>query len=565
MRFNLFRYFIIIFALLTISRLFQIQVLNASRYKSLAREQQWQEYQLYARRGNIYTTDGYPVASSQVRYELILNLKEIGTEIDIYKTLSPYIENLDRKAISDAQLNERTWLTLKNPITYENKKALETIDSEKLKKALSFKELYTRYYPEQNMLSHVLGFVGKDDSGSDIGYYGLEQYYDGDLSGQPGWLLQERSASGDPIIWAGSNKIEPKNGSDLELTIDRYVQFVSEAMLKDGVERYNAKSGSVVILDPSTGGVLAMANYPDFNPSDYKEAYKDEFAVRNSAISTTYEPGSVIKGITMASAIDLSKVEPQSTYNDAGPMWFSGYKVDNWDGKHHGIETMISVLQHSNNLGAAWVGTQVGGKPLMEYFSSFSFGNYTGIDLMGEEKGLLYSQFPLKDIELVNASFGQGVSATPLQVTVAFSAIANKGIVMRPYIVKRIVQDDKEVNIKPVILNRAISENSAETMVDMLTQAVSGGESKFFVSKKFKVAGKTGTAQIAIKGGYDENLTNATFVGFFPTYRNFVMLVRLVEPKFPSGYSSETAVPLWMRIAEKLASYYSLASDIEPK
>lgn len=565
MRFNLFRYFIIIFALLIISRLFQIQVLNASRYKSLAREQQWQEYQLYARRGNIYTADGYPVASSQVRYELILNLKEIGIETDIYKALSPYIENLDRKAISDAQLNERTWLTLKNPISYENKKALEAIDSEKLKKGLSFKELYTRYYPEQNMLSHVLGFVGKDENGSDIGYYGLEQYYDGDLSGQPGWLLQERSASGDPIIWAGSNKIEPKNGSDLELTIDRYVQFVSETMLKDGVERYNAKSGSVVILDPSTGGVLAMANYPDFDPGGYQEAYKDEFAVRNSAISTTYEPGSVIKGITMASAIDLSKVEPQSTYNDSGPMWFSGYKVDNWDGKHHGMETMISILQHSNNLGAAWVGTQVGGKPLMEYFSSFSFGNYTGIDLMGEEKGLLYSQFPLKDIELVNASFGQGIATTPLQVAVAFSAIANKGVVMKPYIVKGIVQDDKKVEIKPVILNRSISENSAETMVDMLTQAVSGGESKFFVSKKFKVAGKTGTAQIAIKGGYDENLTNATFVGFFPTYRNFVMLVRLVEPKFPSGYSSETAVPLWMRIAEKLASYYSLASDIKPK
>ena len=163
MRFNLFRYFIIIFCLIIISRLFQIQVLNASRYKSLAREQQWQEYQLYARRGNIYTADGYPVASSQVRYEIILNLKEIGTEIDIYKALSPYIENLDRKTISDAQLNNRTWLTLKNPISYETKKTLETIDVEKLKKGLSFKELYTRYYPEQNMLSHVLGFVGKDE------------------------------------------------------------------------------------------------------------------------------------------------------------------------------------------------------------------------------------------------------------------------------------------------------------------------------------------------------------------------------------------------------------------
>ncbi|PIR42310.1 hypothetical protein CO058_00970 [candidate division WWE3 bacterium CG_4_9_14_0_2_um_filter_35_11] len=564
-RINAYRYFVITFCLIIISRLFQIQVLNASKYKSQAREQQWQEYQLPAKRGNIHTSDGYPVASSEVKYELILNLKKIGDEIDLYKLLSPYMDGLDKKIFSDAKAADRTWLTLKNQIDLDTKKEIEDLGIDAFGNGISFREIYTRYYPEKTMLSHVLGFVGKDDAGINVGYFGIEQYYNGDLNGQLGWLIQERSASGDPIIWAGSDRIEPKNGSDIELTIDRYVQYVTESMLKDGVERYNAKSGSVVILDPKTGAVIAMANYPDFNPADYNEAFKDEFTVRNSAISTTYEPGSVIKGVTMASAIDLSKVTPQTIYHDGGPVWFSGYKVDNWDGKHHGDETMISVLQHSNNLGAAWVGGQVGGKALMEYFSAFSFGTYTGIDLEGEEKGILYSHFPLKEIELANASFGQGISMTPLQVTEAFATIANKGIAMKPFVVKKIISEDKTIEINPVILNRPISESSAETMVDMLTQAVSGGEAKFFVSKKFKVAGKTGTAQIAIKGGYDENLTNATFIGFFPTYRNFVMLVRLVEPKFPSGYSSETAVPLWMRIAEKLASYYSLAPDIKQK
>lgn len=560
-RINSYRYFVIVFCLVILLRLFQIQVLNSSKYKAQAREQQWQEFQLPARRGNILTSDGYTVATYQVKHGLILNLKKIDPSVNAYRLLSLYIDGLDKNVFVDAKESGRTWLTLKNQIDLDTKKQIENI--EELKGAISFKEIYTRYYPEKNMLSHVLGFVGKDDTGSDVGYYGLEQYYNGDLNGQPGWLLQELSAGGDPIIWAGSDRIEPKNGSDIELTVDRYVQYVTESILKDGVERYNAKSGSVVILDPKTGAVIAMANYPDFDPSDYKEAYKDEFTVRNSAISTIYEPGSVIKGITMASAIDSSKVAPLTIYHDAGPVWFSGYKVDNWDGKHHGDETMISVLQHSNNLGAAWVGKQVGDRALMEYFQAFSFGNYTGIDLEGEEKGILYSQFPLKEIELANASFGQGISATPLQVAVAFSTIANKGISMKPYIVKRIISNDKTTEIKTTVLNRPISESASETMVDMLAKAVSGGESKFFVSKKFQVAGKTGTAQIAIKGGYDENLTNATFVGFFPTYRNFVMLVRLVEPKTPSGYAAETAVPLWMRIAEKLSGYYSLAPDIK--
>ena len=560
---NAYRYFVIIFCSIIVVRLFQIQILNASKYKAQAREQQWQEYKLDSRRGNIYTSDSYSIVTSQVQYGIILNMNELDLGTNVFSSLSPYIDGLDREYISDAVLSGRKWLNLKVSIDLSVKNEIEQANIPGFEKAISFTEIYSRYYPEKNLLSHVLGFVGKDEDGDDIGYFGLEQYYDGDLKGQSGWLMQERTAGGAPIIWAGSDRVEPVNGSDLYLTIDRYVQFITESMLKDGVERYGAKSGSVVILEPSTGAVIAMANYPDFDPGDYSNAFKDEFVVRNSAISTTYEPGSVMKGLTMSAGIDLSKVVPSTIYHDAGPVWFSGYKVDNWDGKHHGDETMISILQHSNNLGAAWVGSQVGGKSLMEYFSAFSLGNYTNIDLEGEERGILYSAFPLKEIELANASFGQGISATPLQVASAFSAIINNGILMKPYVVQKIVLKDKVIETKPTILNRPISKATSRTMVEMLTSAVSGGEAKFFVSKNFKVAGKTGTAQIATKGGYDEDRTNATFVGFFPSYKNFVMLVRLVEPTFPSGYSSETAVPLWMRIAEKLASYYSLSPDIK--
>lgn len=169
---------------------------------------------------------------------------------------------------------------------------------------------------------------------------------------------------------------------------------------------------------------------------------------------------------------------------------------------------------------------------------------------------------PLRDIEIANASFGQGVSVTPLQILMAFASIANDGDYMKPYIVEKIISNDKLLTIKPTYLKSTLKKQNAEIMVDMLTQAVAGGEAKFFVLKNFNVAGKTGTAQIPVSGGYDPDRTNATFIGFFPNYRKFVMLVKLEEPTFPSGYSSETAVPIWMDIAEQLANYYGFAPDI---
>jgi cell division protein FtsI (penicillin-binding protein 3)/stage V sporulation protein D (sporulation-specific penicillin-binding protein) len=334
-----------------------------------------------------------------------------------------------------------------------------------------------------------------------------------------------------------------------------------EEKLAEAVDNYNAKSGVIIIVEPSTGAIISLANYPNFDPANYEEAIEQEELVRNDAISTVYEPGSVMKSVTVASAIDAGKISENSVYNDTGPRIFSGHVVDNWDGKHHGEETVTEILQHSNNLGAAWVSQQLGGESLMQYFRNFGYGQTTGIDLEGEERGLIYSTDKLKDIELVNASFGQGISLTPLQVTMSFAAIANDGLMMKPYLVRKIVTNDKEVEFKPRPISRPITSNTAERMVSLLTSAVSGGEAKFFVSKKYSIAGKTGTAQVPTSGGYDADRTNATFVGFLPSYKNFVLFVKLEEPTSPSGYAAETAVPLWMNIVEKLAAYYGLAAD----
>lgn len=556
-RYNLIIYWVGFLLLIICFRLFQIQVINSSRYKAQAREQQWHGYKLQSKRGTIYTNDEYPVATNKVAYTMYLNTTLLDEDQDIYIELKDIIPNLDKKYSDSVVNSEKKWIKYAENLNWDQYNQI----TEKRISGVGFEETYNRYYPEGTMLSHTLGFVGKDQYADNIGYYGLEQYYNGDLEGQNGWLFQERTAGGDPILWGEVEKIPPQDGSDLHLTVDRNIQFMIEEKLRDGVERYSAKSGVIIIADPSTGAIIGMAKYPNFDPANYKEAIENDAIVRNDAISTVYEPGSVIKAITVASALDAGKINEDSTYNDSGPKLFSGHKVDNWDGKHHGEINIARILQLSNNLGAAWVAQQLGGDSLMDYFGSFGYGELTGIDLEGEERGLMYSSSNLKDIELVNASFGQGISLTPLQVTMSFAAIANDGLLMKPYLVKKIVMKDKEVEFKPHPISRPITSDTAERMVTLLTSAVSGGEAKFFVSKKYNIAGKTGTAQIPVSGGYDPDRTNATFVGFLPAYKNFVLFVKLEEPRSPSGYAAETAVPLWMSVAEKLAAYYGLAAD----
>lgn len=557
-RFRIFNLLFLFVVLVIISRLFQIQVLNSSRYRAQAYEQQWQGHTLAAKRGDIYTSDGFPVAIDIIEYTLLVKTDVLASSDESTKKIAE-VCNMDLSYLRQMLSTQARWIKICSGLNQSQKDDLTNVISS----GIDFEEIYARSYPELNMMSHVLGFVGKDKNAEDIGYFGLEQYYNGDLLGQNGWLFQEKTASGEPIIWGGVERIDPTNGSSLYTTIDRSVQFMVETRLAEAVERHAAKSGTVIVVDPSTGAIIAMANYPNFNPKEYREVVKDETLLRNDAISSTYEPGSVIKALTVAAGIDAGRVSPESVYNDTGPRVFSGHKVDNWDGKHHGEETVIEILQHSNNLGAAWVGQLVGGANLMEYFRSFGLGSQLQIDLEGEERGVLYNTDNLKDIELVNASFGQGISATPLQVTMSFAAIANDGILMKPYVISKIQSAQGDIITKPSALGRPISSKTAETMVDILTQAVSGGEAKFFVSKKYKIAGKTGTAQVPVAGGYAPDRTNATFVGFFPSYKNFVMLVKLEEPKDPSGYAAETAVPVWMSLAEKLAGYYGLAPDKE--
>ncbi|HXK52709.1 MAG TPA: penicillin-binding protein 2 [bacterium] len=567
--------------LVLIVRLFFIQVLGHEKYKALAQDQYWNLQEIPAKRGDILSSDSYKLATTQVSFllyaqpKVLLNINDAAQRLS--ETLTSFVVFEDERSrleykektyakIYDSLNLDLYWVRLASGLDPDQKAAIESLGIT----GIGFEEQPARYYPEGSLASHVLGFVASNEEGNPQGYFGIEGALNGDLQGRPGRIVEERDALGNPILVGGYKRIDSIDGRDISLSINRAVQYMVESRLKEGVETYGAISGSVIVMDPFTGDVIAMANYPTYDPTDFSdfgmseeenlEGGKKKIERTNLAISQTYEPGSVIKSLTVSAGIDLGKIVPESTFVDAGPVVYSDYTINNWDGRHHGVQTIVQLLQKSNNIGAAWVGHLVGASSIVEYFRNFGLGNVTGIELEGEDTGLIKDADTLTNIDLATMSFGQGMSATPLQVLNAFNSIVNGGNLMRPRIVQKIIESDRVIDIPAQVLRRVISKEASATMTGMLTQAVSGGESRYFNLKGYDIAGKTGTAQIPVNGKYDPSKTNATFIGYLPTSKKFTMLVKLQEPS-SSTYASETAVPLWMQIANDLVNYYGIAPD----
>jgi len=596
----------VLVAALFISRLFYIQVIQHEKYKAMAQEQYWSLQEIPAKRGDILSSDGFPLATTEVAYLLYAEPDKITDPLQVAHDLagvlvqmrpSYYESDEQKEALFESYKNrfyevlglDLRWAALEHYLSEEEREAVSALGAT----GIGFEIEPKRYYPENTLASHVLGFVAKNDRGEEHGYFGIEGSLNGDLIGKPGRVIEERDATGAPIIVGGHDIIAPIDGRNVVLTINRAVQYIVEKKLEQGVKDYGAVSGSVVVMDPFTGDVIAMANFPTYNPSRFNDIEEVDTQVaveqeindeeideneeneeenleevtnynterRNLAISETYEPGSVIKALTISTAIDEGKVTPQTTFDDSGPARYSDYTIDTWDGKHYGIQNIIQLLQKSNNIGAAWVGHVVGSKSLHDYFEKFGLGSQTGVNLEGEDTGILRDYKEWTDIDLATAAFGQGVSATPLQVLNAFNAIANGGDLLEPRIISKLVEGEESIDIPTKKIRNVMSKESSETMINLLTQAVDGGESKFFNLKTYKIAGKTGTAQIPVGGKYDPQKTNATFVGFLANSKKFSMIVRLDRPS-SSVYAAETAVPLWMAIADDLTKFYGIAPDI---
>lgn len=573
--------------LAVILRLFQIQVLGHEKFEKMGQDQYWTFQEIYAGRGNISSADGFLLAGTVDNYLMYGEPKVVENKTQTAHILAEYLASIEPdpplnaegkatvlkpgfeyyyKEIFDYLNLDLFWVPLKRNLSHEQMLSIQKFGIV----GIGFEKEPKRYYPEGSLASHVLGFVASDEKGEKTGYYGIEGALNEDLQGKSGRILEEKDATGNPILAGGYRKSNPLPGRDIVLTIDRSVQYMVERMIKDGVEKYDAVSGNVIVMDPYSGKVIAMANYPTYDPSDFSvvdsemvqdgEQERKKVERRNLSIQQTYEPGSVMKPMTVSAAVDLGLVSSTTTFDDAGPVYYSDYKVDNWDLKHHGVITVQRLLELSNNIGAAWVGHKVGTNNLREYLSNFGYGKKTGIELQGEDTGILLPVSDWSDIALANISFGQGISATPLQVLNAFNVIANGGSLYQPLIISEIDDGKKILEMQPKKIRKVISQETAQEMVSMLENAAVSGEAKFYVLKDYKIAGKTGTAQIPEQGGYSADKTNATFVGFLSGARRISMIVKLEEPK-TSVYASMTSVPLWMDIMSELVKFYGIAPD----
>jgi len=427
----------------------------------------------------------------------------------------------------------------------------------------SFEIKKFRYYPENNLASHLLGFVSYSDEAG-AGSYGLEEFFNEELFGKIGSLKGERGVNNSMIV-NDREYVKATPGSDLVLTIDRSVEFYACEQLKKTVDTLQAKGGTVIALDVKTGAILAMCSVPDFNPNDYRNV-SDIAVFKNPAIFDQYEPGSVFKAITMAIALDQGKVNPNTTYRDAGEIYIDGWSKPirnaDFDTKGgHGVVDMNYVLENSLNTGAIFVMRQTGTKVFSEYVENFGFGERTGIELGSESPGNINNLLKknIKDIDAAVASFGQGITVTPLQMISAYQVFANKGYLMKPYIVKEIKHaDGKNEIISPVQDRQVISEKTATTMLGMLANVVSSGHSKKAAIAGYYMGGKTGTAQIAVNGSYASERYNHAFIGIAPIDNpRFVMLTHIDSPK-GIQYAEGSALPLWTDIATFMLQYYQV-------
>jgi cell division protein FtsI/penicillin-binding protein 2 len=535
-----------------VARLFYWQVVKADTLRGEGREQSTLTLASIAKRGDVLFQDKFPIATNKVSYLLYVNPKKVDS-FDHYGQLLSPILGVDAASIS-ARLNQNLyWVSLQSRLSYDQK---SQIDALKLP-AVGFEQQTERDYPEASMAAHLIGFVGKNQDGENQGYFGLEGYYDRQLKGRPGSIYLIKDALGNPIL-TDVREDKKIDGRTLITSVDRSVQYIADTALSQGLKKYDAEGATIIVMESKTGKILATSSYPKFDPEKYWE-YEGKYYT-SPIVSSLYEPGSTFKVLVMAAGIDSGLVKPDTKCPVcAGPVELGGYKIKTWNDQYYPNTTMTDVIQHSDNTGMVYVGQKLGIQRFTSYLKKFGIGNLTGIDIQGEVTEPIRPEKKWIPIDLATASFGQGISVTPIELITAVNALANDGKVMRPMVVDKIITPENEtITMKPQMISQAVSPASAKVMTWVMVNAVEKGESQFAKIAGYNVAGKTGTAQIPVEGHYDPTNTNASFVGFFPAENpRITMLVVVHKPK-SSIYGAETAAPIFFAVARELIQYYNI-------
>jgi len=549
--------FLVVFILVIIFKLFSLQVLSHAHYKAVAAAQHGVDAEISAERGDIYLSSfsGSPmlVATMASQNMIYAVPKELADKELVAAQLSGLLE-IDKEEILIKFSGSQNFAPLKTNLADVDVKKIKSLEIP----GVYFQPQNTRLYPEKNLASQVLGFLGFKGH-ERVGQYGVEGGFEKTLAGTAGYLGGETDAAGRVINLSSRDFVPAQHGADIYLTIDPAIQYKAQEVVAESVKKHGADSGSAVIINPKTGAILAMANYPDFDPNNYGKV--DDLSVfSNTIISGAYEPGSVFKPVTMAAALNEGKVLPDTTYEDLGVVKVDDKEIKNSDGKANGIQTMVQVLQQSLNTGMVFVQQQLGNEKFKEYVKRFGFGSTTGVGLPSEPTGNLDNLNKRGDVFFATASFGQGITTTPIQLIKAYTAFANGGKMVSPYVVDKFVHSNGDVE-KPErpASTQVIDAKTASTISAMMVDVVENGHGKQAGVSGYYIAGKTGTAQVSSsRGGYDKDKTIGSFVGFGPVDNPaFLMLVRIDNPH-GVRFAESTAAPAFGEIAQFVLNYLKI-------
>lgn len=544
-------------------RIVYLSCLKHDYYEQLADIQYQNQDENSSKRGHIYIVDGESnrkqAVATQKRFPYIYVIPRQSDHPQDSAEQLTQILNIDPdKSLAIFSKTEDPFEVVKKNPSPEETAAIEAQKSKDIKVGYEDR----RYYPEGDFLSQTLGFVGFE-GGEKTGRYGLELFYDDQLSPHAAEKQKKNGANSSFFSWSrwfgggeNDNFASVDDGFDLVLTIDKNIQDIAERELNYLMKKWKPESGTIMVQDPNGGAILAMAGSPSFDPNNYGRFPLASFINKN--MQEMFEPGSSFKPITMAAALDKKRITPDTTYTDFGEVVIGGYRIRNFNEKSFGVQTMTQVLEKSLNTGAVFVQEQLGGDDFLNYVVNFGFGQLTGIDLPGESAGDIANLYSKRKINFATASFGQGIAVTPLQLINAYSAIANGGKLYRPYLVKEIIGPQGiEAETRPELIGTPVSERVAFQLKSMLVQVVEKGFDKAVV-KGYDVAGKTGTAQIASPGGgYSDQFVH-NIVGFAPAFSpRFAVLIKLEKPQ-GIRFASDSLSPSLGHIFRLLLNYYKI-------
>jgi len=550
---------IIVFVLLVIGlnyRLLQKSILEHQSYAALAQNQHVVKKNLPANRGKIYSSDLFPLATNSRDWQVMVVPNQVPEDArqNMATLLAPFVEKSAAEVYEKIN-NEKSYIPplIKHLSEYQANKI-----NELNLKGVFVTPVSIRFYPEGPLASQILGFVDAEAEGK----YGLEGYFNDELKGISGEVYGAKDSRG--RVFNINLEVNPHNGKDAYLTIDRNVQNKAEEIITAAVEKYQSDSGSIIVMDPNTGKIIAMTNSPTFNPNEYNKVASDAQNVfNNMAINNAWEPGSIFKPLIMAAAINEGKVTPDTQEVFASSIEVDGFTIKTSTGQAYGKETMTQVLENSDNVAMVWISELLGKETMYKYLKDFGFSRKTGIELNTESPGDIPELKTWSNTLRATASFGQGITATPLQILNATNAIANGGKILQPYIVSKLVDyNGKEEVRQPKVVNQVLTKDAAQKTAGMMVSVVDYGHGKKAGVPGFKVAGKTGTAQVARPGGgYYDSRHVGSFVGFAPADNpKFSMIVRLDNPK-NVDWAESSAAPTFGEMAKWLIEYYKLTPD----